>query len=211
MMAQIETNLIKTVDAVKPNFKKEELLNAMKYRYATKQFSKEIIPEEDFEALLDAARLAPTSFGLEPWKILVIQDKALREEMKEFGWGIKDKLEASHFVVFLARKKADVTFGSDYMKHMLKDVHEVPDDVYEFYWQAYRNFAENDFKTLESERSAFDWTSKQAYIVMANMMTMAAFMGIDSCALEGFTPEAMDKLLGWDCCVNDTVCFSALR
>ena len=75
--------------------------------------------------------------------------------MKEFGWGIKDKLDASHFVVFLARKKADITFGSDYIRHMLKDVHQVPDEVYEFYKNAYGNFSENDFKTLESERSAF--------------------------------------------------------
>lgn len=100
-----ESTVIETVNAAKPNFKKEELLNAMKYRYATKRFSEKTIPPEDFEVLLETARLAPTSFGLETWKILVIQDKTLREEMKEFGWGIKDKLDASHFVVFLARKK----------------------------------------------------------------------------------------------------------
>lgn len=180
-MDQKESAVIETVNAAKPNFKKEELLNAMKYRYATKRFSEKTIPPEDFEALLETARLAPTSFGLETWKILVIQDKTLREEMKEFGWGIKDKLDASHFVVFLARKKADITFGSDYIRHMLKDVHQVPDEVYEFYRNAYGNFSENDFKTLESERSAFDWAGKQAYIVMANMMAVAALMGIDSC------------------------------
>ena len=179
-----ESTVIETVNAAKPNFKKEELLNAMKYRYATKRFSEKTIPPEDFEVLLETARLAPTSFGLETWKILVIQDKTLREEMKEFGWGIKDKLDASHFVVFLARKKADITFGSDYIRHMLKDVHQVPDEVYEFYRNAYGNFSENDFKTLESERSAFDWAGKQAYIVMAHMMAVAALMGIDSCPLE---------------------------
>lgn len=169
LMNHGESTVIETVNAAKPNFKKEELLNAMKYRYATKRFSEKTIPPEDFEVLLETARLAPTSFGLETWKILVIQDKMLREEMKEFGWGIKDKLDASHFVVFLARKKADITFGSDYIRHMLKDVHQVPDEVYEFYRNAYGNFSENDFKTLESERSAFDWAGKQAYIVMANM------------------------------------------
>lgn len=160
LMNHGESTVIETVNAAKPNFKKEKLLNAMKYRYATKRFSEKTIPPEDFEVLLETARLAPTSFGLETWKILVIQDKTLREEMKEFGWGIKDKLDASHFVVFLARKKADITFGSDYIRHMLKDVHQVPDEVYEFYKNAYGNFSENDFKTLESERSAFDWAGK---------------------------------------------------
>ena len=79
---------------------------------------------------------------------------------------------------------------------MLKDVHQVPDEVYEFYRNAYGNFSENDFKTLESERSAFDWAGKQAYIVMAHMMAVAALMGIDSCPLEGFIPKEMDRLLG---------------
>ena len=124
--------------------------------------------------------------------------------MKEFGWGIKDKLDASHFVVFLARKKADITFGSDYIRHMLKDVHQVPDEVYEFYRNAYGNFSENDFKTLESERSAFDWAGKQAYIVMAHMMAVAALMGIDSCPLEGFIPKEMDRLLGEEHGLFDT-------
>lgn len=72
-----ESTVIETVNAAKPNFKKEELLNAMKYRYATKRFSEKTIPPEDFEVLLETARLAPTSFGLETWKILVIQDKTL--------------------------------------------------------------------------------------------------------------------------------------
>ena len=75
-----ESTVIETVNAAKPNFKKEELLNAMKYRYATKKFSEKTIPPEDFEVLLETARLAPTSFGLETWKILVIQDKTLRED-----------------------------------------------------------------------------------------------------------------------------------
>lgn len=204
LMNHGESTVIETVNAAKPNFKKEELLNAMKYRYATKRFSEKTIPPEDFEVLLETARLAPTSFGLETWKILVIQDKTLREEMKEFGWGIKDKLDASHFVVFLARKKVDITFGSDYIRHMLKDVHQVPDEVYEFYRNAYSNFSENDFKTLESERSAFDWAGKQAYIVMAHMMAVAALMGIDSCPLEGFIPKEMDRLLGEEHGLFDT-------
>lgn len=80
LMNHGESTVIETVNAAKPNFKKEELLNAMKYRYATKKFSEKTIPPEDFEVLLETARLAPTSFGLETWKILVIQDKTLRED-----------------------------------------------------------------------------------------------------------------------------------
>lgn len=85
-----------------------------------------------------------------------------------------------------------------------KDIQQVPDEVYEFYRNAYGNFSENDFKTLESERSAFDWAGKQAYIVMAHMMAVATLMGIDSCPLEGFIPKEMDRLLGEEHGLFDT-------
>ena len=185
--------IIPTKDTPKPHNDRKVLLDAMKYRYATKKFDPEkIISHEDFETLLEAARLSPTSFGMEPWKILVIQNKELREEMMPYGWGAKAGLSgASHFVVFLA-----ITFGSAYADHMLKDVHQVPPEVYDFYSQVYTRFGKEEMKILDSERAAFDWTSKQAYIVMANMMTMAAYMGIDSCPLEGFNPADMTRLLG---------------
>lgn len=99
-----------------------------------------------------------------------------------YGWGARAGLTgASHFVVFLANKREDITFGSPYADHMLKDIHQVPPEVYNFYSQVYTRFGKEEMKILDSERTALDWTSKQAYIVMANMMTMAAYMGIDSC------------------------------
>lgn len=193
-----ESIIIPTKDTPKPHNDKAALLEAMKYRYATKKFDPEkIISDEDFETLLEAARLSPTSFGMEPWKILVIQNKEIREEMIPYGWGAKAGLTgASHFVVFLANKREDMTFGSPYADHMLKDIHQVPPEVYDFYSQVYTRFGKEEMKILDSERTALDWTSKQAYIVMANMMTMAAYMGIDSCPLEGFNPADMTRLLG---------------
>ena len=112
-----------------------------------------------------------------------------------YGWGARAGLSgASHFVVFLANKREDITFGSPYADHMLKDIHQVPPEVYDFYSQVYTRFGKEEMKILDSERTALDWTSKQAYIVMANMMTMAAYMGIDSCPLEGFNPADMTRL-----------------
>lgn len=188
---------IETVDVTRPHFKKEDLLQAMMYRYATKKFDPDKkIPAEDFQAILDAARLSPTSFGFEPFKLLVIQNKNLREKMRPFGWGIQAGLDASHFIVILARKKADLVYGSAYLEHIQHDVKELPEAAYMLYKDAYTNFAVNDFKNFESERAAFDWSCKQAYIVLGNMLTMAAYAGIDSCPLEGFQPAEMNKLLG---------------
>ncbi len=189
---------IPTLETQQPALRAEDLLQAMKYRYATKAFdgTKEI-PAKEFQHILDAAQLSPTSFGLEAFKLLVIQNKEVREKLREHAWGAQDALaNASHFVVILANKKCDLTFGSDYMDHILKEVHQVPQEVYEFYKSAYNNFATNDFKTHESERATFDWSAKQGYIVLANMMTMAAYQSIDSCALEGFVPVEFNRILG---------------
>lgn len=85
-----ESITIPTKDTPKPHNDKKVLLEAMKYRYATKKFDPEkIISDEDFETLLEAARLSPTSFGMEPWKILVIQNRKIREEMMPYGWGAR--------------------------------------------------------------------------------------------------------------------------
>lgn len=76
-------NTILTMNAQKPNFSAEEVLNVLKYRYATKKFDPNAkISKETFDAILEAARLAPTSMGFEPWKMIVLQDAELRQKIK---------------------------------------------------------------------------------------------------------------------------------
>ncbi len=204
-------NAIATLHAEKPNFSPAEVLGALKYRYATKKFDPNAkIPQETFDALLEAARLAPTSMGFEPWKMIVLTDMEVRQKLKPFAWGAQNPLDnASHFIVFLANKRVDVTFGSAYLDHVLKEIHQIPDKVYDFFQEAYTQFSTKDFNTLESERAAFDWSAKQAYIVMANMMTAAAFLGVDSCAIEGFQPKELDRILGDELKLYDTEHYSA--
>jgi len=204
-------NVIETINAKKPNFKIDEVLNVLKYRFATKQFdASKIISDDVFNALLESARLAPTSMGFEPWKMIVVQDKDVRNKLKEFAWGASRQLDsASHFIVFIANKRDDVTFGSAHIDHVLKDIHQIPDDVYEFFKKSYIDFSTKDFKTLESERSAFDWSAKQAYVVMVNMMTAAAFWGVDSCVMEGFIQKEFDRILGEELKLYDTKHYSS--
>lgn len=197
---------IETVNTPKPDFNFNTLLKALKYRYATKKFdgSKQIAKEQ-FDNILEAARLAPTSFGLETWKLIVVEDKAVRQALKPYAWGAQDALDnADKFVVILANKLQDLKFGSPYMEHMLKEIHQVPEEVYNFYKSAYTNFGENSYKTFESERAAFDWAARQGYIVMANMMVAAAYQGIDSCAVEGLEPKEFDRILGEELKIFDT-------
>ena len=196
---------IETVKLQAPKFDRKDLEYAMTYRYACKKFDpSKKISDEDWNAILQAARLAPTSLGFEPFQLLVIQNPEIREKMKHYGWGIQAGLEASDFVVILARKKVDLEFDSPYIRHIQEEVKQLPAEIDAAYRDFYAGFTTEDYKTFESERAAFDWTSKQAYIVMANMLTMAAYEGLDSCPLEGFNQDKMTTFLGDELGLFDT-------
>jgi nitroreductase len=175
----------------------EKLLQTFRFRHACKQFDPDkIVSEEDFHTILEAARLSPTSFGFEPWNMIVLQDEEVKKKLYPIAWGAQNSLNgASHFVILLARKKNDMIYSSDYLTHMMKDVQKLSDDVSEGRRKAFQSFQENDFNLLESDRALFDWASKQTYIVLANMLTAAAFLGIDSCPIEGFNRAGVEELL----------------
>lgn len=175
--------------------KNKEILEAFNYRYACKKFNKDKkVSDEDFATIIESARLSPSSFGLEPWKFLLLKNEKMKEDFKEFAWGGINSLNgASHIVIVLAKK--GVTADSKHMAHMLKDVKKVSGEVENIIKEEFHDFQKNQFKLLENERALFDWASKQTYIALGNMMTTAAFLGIDSCAIEGFEKERAEKYL----------------
>ena len=179
-----------------PKIAKEDIINAFQYRHATKEFdSTKKVSDEDINFILKTANLSPSSFGFEPWHFVVVQDKELRELIKPVAWGAPLKLDtASHFVLGLSMKAPMVKHDADYIMHMMKDVKQLPEDVIEMYSKFYREFQENDFD-LDTDKKLFDWSSKQTYIALANMMTSAALTGIDSCPIEGFHQEKAEALL----------------
>ncbi len=180
----------------KPNVSKEEILNAFVYRHATKEFDDtRQLSDEDINFILKTANLSPSSFGFEPWHFVVVQDKELREMLKPVAWGAPLKLDtASHFILGLSMKAPMTKWDSEYIMHMMKDIKQFPEDVIQMYSKFYREFQERDFN-LDSDKKLFDWASKQTYIALANMMTSAALVGIDSCPIEGFNQEKTETLL----------------
>lgn len=176
---------------------KQEILEAFQFRHATKEFDPEKkIAEEDFHFILETGRLSPSSFGFEPWRLLVVQSDELREKIKNTAWGAFSKLpEASHFVVILARTKLDTKYDSAYLQDHFTNVKKLPEEFMAKYLERIEEFQKSDFNLLEGERPLFDWACKQTYIVLANMMTAAAQIGIDSCPIEGFNFEKMNQLL----------------
>lgn len=179
-----------------PNIAKEDILNAFNFRHATKEFdATKTISDEDMKFILETAHLSPSSFGFEPWHFVVVQDKELRELLKPVAWGAPLKLDtASHFVLGLAMKAPMVKHDAPYIEHMMKEVKQMPAEVIEMYSKFYREFQERDFN-LDTDKKLFDWSSKQTYIALGNMMTAAALTGIDSCPIEGFHQEKAEALL----------------
>ncbi|ANG62767.1 NAD(P)H-dependent oxidoreductase [Marinobacterium aestuarii] len=179
------------------------IVQAFNFRHATKVFDADRkIDDSEFETILQSARLSPSSFGMEPWHLLIVQNPAKRELFRDFAWGANGAFNgsagqlgtASHFAILLAHTGATMTHHSDYLQKHMKDVKQLPDDVIGFINGAYQKFQQQDFH-IEGDRQITDWSARQAYIPLANMMTTAALMGIDSCPIEGFEMDKTSAVL----------------
>ena len=161
---------------------KQTVLNAFRFRHACKSYdvAKKILAD-DFAYILETARLSPSSFGLEPWRFLVVQNRTLREELR----GI--------FVILLARTQA--TMQADYQEKIWGGAHGMPPETIGMMQKFFKQFAETNFAIADNPRAFNDWAAKQTYIALANMMTAAALIGVDSTPIEGFQKETVEKLL----------------
>ena len=112
------------------------------------------------------------------------------------SWGAQGQLPtASHYVIFLTRNKNELSYNSQYVRDMFENVHHMPKEVANAIIEKMEDFQKNDAKVLDSERGIEDWSSKQCYIAMGNMMTSAAMIGIDSCPIEGYHRDSVEKIL----------------
>lgn len=184
---------------------KQDILNAFQFRHACKEFDpKKIVSKDDIDFILETARLSPSSFGLEPWHFIVVQDPTLREKLKSGAWGATKKLEtASHYLVCLTMKSYFMHHENAYITQFMKNVQHLPDDVIEMRSKFIREFQQSDFD-LSDDRKLFDWAAKQSYIALGNMMTAAAMIGIDSCPIEGFKQAETDAILQQDFGIDTT-------
>lgn len=173
---------------------REEVVALQHQRYATKKFDPtRRISDEDWAALVEVGRLAPSSLGFEPWKMLLLNNEEMKQDLKSMAWGAVSMLDgASHFVIYLARK--GVNYETPYIEKLMQEVRHRSYDPQSAYAHRIKSFQESDFK-LNDERSLFDWASKQTYIQMANMMNAAVLMGMDSCPIEGFDKAKVEAYL----------------
>ncbi|WP_414048193.1 NAD(P)H-dependent oxidoreductase [Macrococcus equi] len=172
---------------------KAEILKSHHFRHATRKYTEELIPQEDIDFILEVGRLSPSSVGLEPWRFVVLEDKELKQKISNVAWGAKKQLAtASHFVLIIAR--TDVRFDSDYFYNHFKA--RVPDtEKLNRMIEIYEEFQTDHIDVANNPRALFDWSSKQSYIALGNMMSAAAQIGIDSCPIEGFDYQKVNALL----------------
>lgn len=170
------------------------VLQALKFRHACKNFDPQrSIPEEELKTILECGRLSPSSFGMEPWKFLVISDPDLRQRLRPACWDQPQITDSSQVVVILAKPEL-VRPDTSYIKQKFAR-RKMPPEMEQGYIARYKSHMEAEVEPL---MSYYAWSSKQCYIALANMMTAAAAAGIDSCPIEGFEKKAVEEVLGLD-------------
>ena len=168
-------------------------LEILKFRHACKIFDEsKKIGAGEFDFILEAGRLSPSSTGLEQWDFLVVQNKELREKIKAVSWNQAQITSCSHLVVVLAKIK-EIKVGSSYIDKMIA---RRADKNIEAIAARQKFFLLSNFKN--DDELTFQWSHEQCMIAATNMMNAAASLGIDSCPIEGFDRHALNEILGLD-------------
>lgn len=167
------------------------LVDAMRWRYATKQFDRERrIPDEIWEDIETALVLTPSSYGLQPWKFIVVTDANVREEILPHAWNQRQVVDCSHLVV-IARP---TNFGEEDIDRFIARTSEVRGVDAESL-AGFRNMMVSTLIEAMPDRLG-DWAQRQCYIALGNLMTAAAMLKVDACPMEGFVPAEVDRVLG---------------
>ncbi|MBL9140073.1 MAG: NAD(P)H-dependent oxidoreductase [Verrucomicrobiales bacterium] len=169
-----------------------QLLEALQWRYATKVFDpQKKIPAATWEALSQSLVLSPSSYGLQPYRILVVGNATTRQQLLPHSWGQRQVVDASHLLVFAARTsmtEAEI----DAFVNRIAEVRGIAISAL----ADYRGMMIGD--VVQGPRSAVagEWAARQAYIALGNLLTSAALLGVDACPMEGLIPQEYDKVLG---------------
>ncbi|WP_298895235.1 NAD(P)H-dependent oxidoreductase [uncultured Psychroserpens sp.] len=165
-------------------------IDKLKWRYATKKFDpSKILTEDKLNILKQAFNLTATSYGLQTISLVIIEDEAVRVDLVEYSYHQKQVLEASHLLVICIQ---DDILDQDVDEHFdnVKDIRSTPETILEPYRKDLKQMIQN---MTVNERQ--EWSTKQAYIALGNLMTVCAIENIDSCPMEGFSPTDYDRVL----------------
>lgn len=173
----------------------DQFTQALNFRHACKRFDEtKKIDQADMEYILEAGRLSPSSFGIEPWHFVVVDNDKIKTELRAACYNQEQVTSCSHFVMVLYRKANNFTLQSEYLRRTV--ARSLPDandqTAIDVASQYFINFCEHG---LASGLTINHWSEMQDYLACANMMTAAAYRSIDSCAIGGFEYDKVVKLL----------------
>jgi nitroreductase/dihydropteridine reductase len=167
------------------------LIDKLNWRYATKKFDQtKKLSSVQLDELLHAVHLSPSSAGLQSYKVLVVEDAATRQKLREAANGQAQLTDASQLIIFASETNLD----ADYVKHYIDHVAETR-QIGRANLEGFEQMINSNVSNLTSEQK-LTWSNKQAYIALGVLLTAAAEMGIDACPMEGFNPAKFDEILG---------------
>ncbi len=167
-----------------------ELLDKLKWRYAAKAMNGKKVAQDKIDRIIEAARLAPTSSGLQPFEIIVITNNDIKERIRPVAWNQSVITDCSHLLVFAA--------WDTYTEERINKMFDLTNEIRGFEnegWENYRQQLLGSYPQKDPEVN-FNHAAKQAYIAFSQSIIAAAFEGVDSTPLEGFDPDAVDEILG---------------
>ncbi|GHA39560.1 NAD(P)H-dependent oxidoreductase [Salinimicrobium marinum] len=166
-----------------------ELLDKLNWRYATKAMNGEKVPQEKIDAILEAASLAPTSSGLQPFEILVVTNPEIKKKIRAIAWDQSVVTDCSHLLVFAA--------WDTYTQERINKVFDLTNEKRGFKSEGFENYRQkllSHYPQREAEEN-FNHAARQAYIAFSQAIAAAAFEGVDSTPMEGFDEAALDEIL----------------
>ena len=166
------------------------ILESLRWRYATKKFDSDYTLNLDqLNILKESFNLTATSFGLQPIKLIVIENKELRESLVPHAFGQRQIVDASHLFIICIEKESTVEDVENYFK-LVKKTRNTPDEVL----APFKEYLTSTFSKADKD-DLLQAAKSQAYIALGNLMTVCATQQIDSCPMEGFNPDKFDELL----------------
>jgi nitroreductase / dihydropteridine reductase len=167
------------------------IIESLNWRYATKKFdASKRVSEEDLATLKEVLRLTPSSYGLQPWKFLIIENKELRSQLREHSWGQSQVTDASHLFVLCTYLDTTDEFIDEHIMNTAQIRTIDPSTL-----QGYGNFVKKKMQELSLEEKRI-WNSKQAYIALGQFLLACAEMKIDATPMEGFDADKYNEILG---------------
>jgi nitroreductase len=175
--------------------KNEEIIEKLNWRYAVKKFdSTRKVSDADWKTLEESLILTPTSFGLQPYKFIVITDDKLKAELQPHAWNQPQITTCSHLVVIVTKNEVTEADVEEYIQRIM----EVRGTGYNDDMKNFQAMINGFRQKAEEEGWMQQWTHKQSYIALGFLMETAALLNIDSCPMEGFNAADVDKVLGLD-------------